>query len=353
MIQTASTKLDHLATHFYPPQGLPQNYDSTAVYSASVGSPAILSDRLDLDQNTILANTSQDVKMAITEYNAMYFNEEHRRTRTLEAALQLIGQMNLFARRDDLIELNFVSALVNFWDGSAIRLGNRGSFITPGEEVMRLFGNYHGPVLLRADVSSDTYNAAAIGNLPARNGIPYLDATVTKSLDGRRIYLSVINRDPVNARATPITIANGGTIASSATAYTVNSGNYLDANSWQNPTLIAASSSTVTGVSSSFSYTFPAHSYTVLVIGAAASSTSVPAVAGRVVDANSNPIAGATVQITGGNTGTTDSDGYYLIPVASAGAYTLTASATGRTSSTHNHVRVQAGGSTALVFKLN
>jgi alpha-L-arabinofuranosidase len=352
MIQTAGTRLDHLATHFYPPQGLPQNYDSSALYLTSVGAPATLSGRLDTDQSTILNNTTQDVKMAITEYNAMYFNEEHRRTRTLEAALQLAGQINLFARRDDLIELNFVSALVNFWDGSAIRLGNRGTLVTPGEEVMRLFSNYHGPVLVRADVSSDTYNATAIGNLPARSGIPYLDATVTKSLNGGNIYLSVINRDPTNARATPITISNGGTIGSTATAYTLNSNGYLDTNTWQNPTLIAAATSTITGVSSSFTYTFPAHSYTVLVLTASAASITVPAVAGHVVDTTNNPISGATVQVTGGNSGTTDSDGYFLIPVSSAGAYTLTASATGHTTVTHYHVRVQTTGSTALAFQL-
>lgn len=59
------------------------------------------------------------MKVAVTEYNGMYFNEESRRTRSLESALQVGGQINLFARRNDLIEVNFLSTLVNFWDGGA------------------------------------------------------------------------------------------------------------------------------------------------------------------------------------------------------------------------------------------
>lgn len=116
------------------------------------------------------------------------------------------GHVNLFARNAQVSEINFVSTLVNFWDGGGIRLGNRGSFVTPSHEVMRLFGNHHGHVLLQTDVTSTTYNATAIGNLPARNGIPYLDATATRSLDGSKLYLSVVNRHPTIGLATDISL---------------------------------------------------------------------------------------------------------------------------------------------------
>jgi alpha-N-arabinofuranosidase len=351
LITTAGSKLDHLATHYYPPQVLPQNYVSADVYSASVGSPATVSDRLDATLNTILANTTHDVKVAVTEYNGMYFNEESRRTRSLEAALQVAGQINLFARRNDLIEINFLSTLVNFWDGGSIRLGNRGSFVSPAYEVMRLFGNYHGPVAVKTTVTSDTYNAPAMGNLAAKSGVPYVDATVTKALNGTKLYLSLVNRHPTTAQSASISIANGGTIGGSATAYTLNSTSYLDANSWQNPTKVAVTTAAVTGVSSSFSYSLPAHSYTVLVIDTTAAAVTAPAVAGRVTNNAGTPIAGATVQITGGGSTTTNADGWYLIPV-SAGTYTLTASAAGFTPRTRLNVEVHAGGATALPFRL-
>jgi alpha-N-arabinofuranosidase len=352
LLTTAAPKLDNLSVHFYPPQGLPQNYVSADVYNASVGSGATISTRLDGDQSTILANGSnEDVKVAVTEYNAMYFNEENRRTRTLEAGLSVAGQINLYARRPELIESNFASTLANFWDGGFIRLGNRGSFVTPGYEVMRLFGSNHGDVVAGTTVSSPTYNAPAMGNLPAKTGVPFVDATVTKAKDGSKLYVSVLNRDPTNTQPTSFTIANGGTIGTTATVYTVNAPTYLTGNSWAAPTAVAATTTTAT-VGASFSYTFPAHSYTLLVINTTAAAVTSPAVSGRVLNnATGNPIVGATVQVTGGGSATTDADGWYSIPAA-AGTYTLTATAAGFTAKTRNHVEVAAGGSTALPFRM-
>lgn len=197
MIETAASKLDHLSTHYYPPQSLSQNYSSAAVYAASVGAPATIGDRLLASQNTILDYSDQDVKLAITEYSAMYFNEEHRRTRTLEAALQMAGHVNLFVRNAQVSEINFVSTLVNFWDGGGIRLGNRGSFVTPSHEVMRLFGNHHGPALVQADVTSTTYNADG-HRQPSR---PQRDSVLGCDLDavaGREQALPVSGQSPPN-----------------------------------------------------------------------------------------------------------------------------------------------------------
>lgn len=160
---------------------------------------------MDTATDTILANSGgRDVKIAVTEHNAMYFNEEHRRTRTLEGALQEAGMLNLFTRRGDVNELNAASALVNFWDGSAIRLANRGTFVTPGYLVQRLFAEQRGPLLLATTLTGPTYNAPAMGNLPARNNVAMLDITSTRSMDGTKLYISVVNR-PTPTRCSPST----------------------------------------------------------------------------------------------------------------------------------------------------
>jgi hypothetical protein len=74
--------------------------------------------------------------------------------------------------------------------------------------------------------------------------------------------------------------------------------------------------------------------------------------AGHGVDSSNNPISGATVQLIGGNTGTTDAHGDLLMPVSSARAHTLTASAAVQTTVARYHVHVQATGSTVLEFQL-
>lgn len=348
----AGSKLNHLSIHYYSPQGLPQGYDSTALYQASVGAPVTISGRLDSTITTILGATNRDIKAAITEHNAMYFNEENRRTRTLEGGLQEAGLLNLFLRRPEINTIDTASALANFWDGSAIRLSNRGSFVTPGYLAQSLLGNNHGPLVVSTSVSTGTYAAAAIGNLPAQSAIPYLDVTSTRSADGTKLYLSVINRDGVNDQAATINLANAGTIGGTATAQTLDSAGYLDQNSWLNPTLIQTSTSTVTGVGSTFSYTFPAHSLTVLTVSTGATGVTGPLLIGRVTDATGNPIAGATVTTSSNATGTTDSAGYYRIAVP-AGTYSLTVTASGHTAYTRTAITVTSLGGTPLPVRLS
>lgn len=348
----AGNNFDHLALHYYSPQALPQNYTSGNLYLASVGAPFTISQRLDSTINTILANTNRDIKAAVTEHNAMYFNEEHRRTRSLEGALQEAGLLNLFNRRPEINSIDTASALANFWDGSAIRLGNRGNFVTPGYLVQQLIGNNVGPLLLNSAVSTGTYSAQAFGNLPAQGAIPILDVTTTRSADGSKVYFSVINRDPLNDQATTINVANAGAVGSTATAQTVNSANYLDANSWLNPTLIQTTTSTVTGVGAGFNYTFPAHSLTVLTVEATAAAVTAPTLIGQVTSSSGTPISGATVTTNTGASGTTDSAGYYRIPVP-AGNCSLTVSAPGRANYTRTSVVVPPLGYTPLPIRLS
>ena len=352
LVQTADSKIDQVAVHYYSPQPLPQNYSSSDVYSASLGAALTIGDRLSASGDAILANSTNDIKLAVLEHAAMYFNEEHRRTRTLEGGLAEAGILNLLMRRPDLNEINAASTLVNFWDGGSFRVGNRGSFVTPSYEVQRLVAAQHGPLLVKSSSTSSTYNAPAMGNLPARSNVPYLDVTTTRSADGTKLYVSVLNRDPASATTTSISIANGGTIGSSATARTVNSASYLDQNTWQNPTAVQLATSTVTGVGSSFSYSFPAHSYTVLTIDTTATAVTLPAVTGRVTTSAGVAISGATVQIVGGASTTTNADGYFLITGVAAGTKSVQVSKSGYTTYTRNQLEVSATGATTLPVRL-
>ncbi|MFI6535936.1 alpha-L-arabinofuranosidase C-terminal domain-containing protein [Nonomuraea sp. NPDC050547] len=347
MIANAGSKLDHLSIHYYSPQPLPQAYDSAAVYAASVGAPAVIGDRMATVTDTILNGTSRDIKIAVTEHNAMYFNEEHRRSRSLEGALQEAGLLNLFMRRSDVNEVNAASTLMEFWDGSAIRLGNRGSFVTPTYLVQKLIADRHGPLLLPTTVTGPTYNAPAMGNLPARNGVPMLDVTSTRSADGTKLYVSVVNRDPSAAQAATINLAGAGTVGSTATVSTVGSPGYLDRNTWRQPTAIQTTTTTTTSVNA---HTFPAHSFTVLTFDIAAPAVAAPVIVGRVTKTDGTPIAGATVT-AGGPGVVTDASGHYRLPAA-AGVRNLTVSASGYTTYVRTAVEVSALGASPLPVRL-
>lgn len=352
LVQTADGKIDHVAVHYYSPQPLPQNYSSSDVYLASMGASSTIGDRLALSGDAILDNSQNDIKLAVLEHAAMYFNEEHRRTRTLEGGLAEAGILNLLLRRPDLNEVNAASTLVNFWDGGSFRIGNRGSFVTPAYEVQRLIGAYHGELLVESAVTSSTFNAPAMGNLPARSNVPHLDVTTTRSADGEKLFVSVLNRDPSASTTASISIANAGAIGGTATVRTVTSANYLDQNTWADPDLVQAATSTITGVGSSFSHTFPKHSFTIIEVDISAASVTLPAVTGRVTTAAGAAISGATVQIVGGASTTTNADGYFLIPNVTPGTKQVTVTASGYSSYTRSQLEVSATGATTLPIRL-
>ena len=81
-------------------------------------------------------------------------------------------------------------------------------------------------------------------------------------------------------------------------------------------------------------------------------SGTTTGVQGYVLDTNSTPISGATVQVSGGDSYTTGDNGRYEFEME-AGTYTLTASATGYVTATAEDVVVVQDEMTQLSFNLN
>jgi alpha-L-arabinofuranosidase len=346
MIKKTATKLDELSIHYYSPQSLPKGYNDLDVYKASVAAPVSIKDRLIATQNVILDNSDEDIKIAVTEWNTMYFNTHQRREGTVEAALQVAGLLNLFLSDPGATDHNYFSMLNEFWDGGAIKLGSRGNYVMPSYHILKLYATKRGEMKVNSVVESATYNSPAIGNIPALSNVPYLDALATRSLDGQKLYISVVNRDSVNTYTTPITIQGVTGVNSSANVYTLTANSYLAENTWKNPTNVQLASTTITDASTSFSYTLAKNSVTVFeftVTGLTAITGSV--LAGKVTTSTGTPISGATVTTDTGVQAITDVNGYYQMAIAS-GTYTLTATKSGYQNSTMNHVDVLVGAGT-------
>jgi hypothetical protein len=241
---------------------------------------------------------------------------------------------------------------VNFWDGSSIRLSNRGSFETPGGLIESVIDNNFGPQLIPNTVTTGTYSVGSVGDLPAQSAVPYLDVTTTMSANGSQLYISVINRDPSNDHETTIDVSGAGTIGSSANYEQVGSSSYLDQNTWQDPDLVSTTSGTIDDAGSSFTFDFPVHSYTEITLDTDGNATSGPEIIGEVTNSSGTPISGATVETNTALYGTTNSSGYYEIS-APAGTYSLTASDTGYTSYTETGVQVSSVGETPLPISLS
>lgn len=346
MINNTATKLDELSIHYYSPQPLPKAYNDLDVYKASVAAPLSVKDRLKASQDVIINNSDEDIKIAVTEWNAMYFNTHQRREGTVEAALQVAGLLNTFLSDPGATDHNYYSMLNEFWDGGAIKLGSRGNYVTPSFEILKLYATKRGEMKVNSVVESATYSSPAIGNIPALANVPYLEALATRSLDGQKLYISVINRDSVNTYTTPITIQGVTGVNATANVWTMTANSYLAENTWKTPTNVQLASSTITNASTSFNYTIAKNSVTVFEFTVTGlSAITGPVLAGKVTTSTGTPISGATVTTNTGVQAVTDANGYYQMAIA-VGAYTLTATKTGYQNSTMNHVDVVSGAGT-------
>ena len=348
----AGDVIDELSTHYYSPQGLPPNYNDEAVYWASVGSPQSVEERLHLAMN-IATVTGKDVKYAITEYNAMYFNSPIRRTRTMEAAMQVAGLLHAFLRYPGATGHNNYSCLANFWDGSSMHTGQRGIFVIPSYYVLELLANKRGEIVVEGIAASETYSTAGpIGNTPQLHDVPYLDVLVTRSLDGAKLYISILNRDKDQAWAAPIVLNGLQSVSAAATVYVVTSQNYLDTNSFINPDFVTPQISQINNVSMQFSYDAPPMSYTVLELDVTGlPAITAPILCGLAIDSNCVGIPGANVSVNGAAAGVTDDRGYFQIP-ESEGEYTVEVSKPGYVASTMNHVYLYGNGVTCQPIRL-
>jgi alpha-L-arabinofuranosidase len=155
--------------------------------------------------------------------------------------------------------------------------------------AFELFTKYFGARLIRSTVASPTFNTQAVGAVQAVANVPWLDVVSSLSADGKTMYVIGINKHFDENIAAAFALKSFSP-AKTGVAWTVN-GTGIDANTgtvplqipgvvWalqhqdpENPQFyngapqqITMTSAPVSGISSNFTYTFPAHSVTALIL---------------------------------------------------------------------------------------
>lgn len=100
-------------------------------------------------------------------------------------------------------------------------------------------------------------------------------------------------------------------------------------------------------------YTFPAHSYTVIKFTVSSAAVTTPAIVGKVMNTAGSPLASVTVQVIGGTSVVTNSSGYYTMAIPGAGTYDLMATLAGYTTGHKYAVVADSGGTTPLPIILS
>ncbi len=220
VLDIAGEHFDYLTLHLYHGLGrfgMDRNTPAEERYKAM----AAFSEwtREDIRQTTAniraKANTSH-VKLAITEYNTMYYPNTIRKglpdEHTLGAAVANAANLNEMLRGSDMIEIGSFSDLVNGWLGGCIRIGDyyadqfRGKlpgwsgrpltvYGTPTYEVLKLYAGRDVKRLLPVDAVCGTFSVRSPKpTLIALDALPDLDVAACANGDGSVVTLFIVNR---------------------------------------------------------------------------------------------------------------------------------------------------------------
>lgn len=189
---------------------------------------------------------------------------------TLADALAVSAYLNTFIRHSDTVKMANLAQLVNVI--APIVTSTEGLFLQTIYFPLRLYAEQMQEIVLDAHVESAEApltvqnEQSAWGQKVARLGpFQQLDAVATCNSAGTVLTLAVINRDREQAHATTIQFA-GSTSASKGTVYEVNGPQPESQNSFAQPSVVTTQerSLELNQYGQAFTYTFPAHSLTML-----------------------------------------------------------------------------------------
>ncbi|WP_248927184.1 alpha-L-arabinofuranosidase C-terminal domain-containing protein [Paenibacillus hamazuiensis] len=156
------------------------------------------------------------LKVAITEYNTMYYPNTMRKglpdEHTLEAAVANAANLNEFIRNSDLIEIGSFSDLVNGWLGGCIRVGDyyadqfRGKtkgwsgkslavYGTPSYYVMNMYANRDLGHVVASETECGVFNvSSSVPGAPQLDELPNLDVVACVNFSGDKLTVFIVNR---------------------------------------------------------------------------------------------------------------------------------------------------------------
>jgi len=206
----------------------------------------------------LLKETSprHEIKLAINEWGLDLPLEQQY---SMLSALYGARLMNIFERSNGLVAMSAVSDLVNGWPGGIIQAARDGSFVSSVYVVNRLYAETRGADVLASEVQSPTFDTTLEGK-----NVPFVDAVVSRSSDGRQIFVKAVNTNLEHAIATTISI-NHARVDQRSEISTVNAESLQVSNSFAAPDAVTVRKSTLTA-KSTFAVTLPPHSVSVITL---------------------------------------------------------------------------------------
>jgi len=249
VVSNAGSIIDYLAIHHYygrrEMQGEPANLMAHPLfYQRFYEQVAALLKEVSL---------GHEIKLSINEWGLDLSLEQQY---SMLSALYGARLMNVFERTNGLVGMSAVSDLVNGWPGGIIQASREGSFVSPIYLVNQLYADALGREILTSVVDSPTFDSSREGKQ-----VPKLDVVVSRSKDGKRIFIKAVNCELEHPLTTTVSI-HGVSVNPRVEVSTVNARSLNASNSFGSPNAVNLKRSIAHG-GSKFVVILPAHSVSV------------------------------------------------------------------------------------------
>ncbi len=239
VLKIAAEEMDQFSVHYYSIRT--EKWDTTPpeelLFLPKIAAAHEVMLMLDDTLKIMDASTEKRLPIAFDEWNTYYgakgpsYIEDYN----LSDALYTAGLMNACINRCDRIKMSAIYNLINvmgsylvypLYEWEAVSLGRGGAWVpislgdnpvvpsvikVPSTLVMELMTRYRGKHAIDCQVESPVFSSPAIGNQPAFDDVPVVDASATLDEDTNTLYLSVVNRDvdsPVDIQLQGLNIAD-------------------------------------------------------------------------------------------------------------------------------------------------
>lgn len=205
-----------------------------------------------------------DITISFDEWNAYYYKPDpfEELDFAQRDGIYTAGMLHAFRRQHK------ATGIANIWGpinaNGMIRVNQQGMFFNPQYLIFKMYADRSGPMLLKSEVKCDSFPAPEYerGRPQAKGQIPYLDASVTASKDGKRVYLAVVNLNPKKNINTKISFDQWNYSSEVKTAE-FHDDDYMTENTFENPNRLKIKEDELNITGNPFTYDFKPHSVTI------------------------------------------------------------------------------------------
>ncbi len=267
LLSEAGSYMDYIALHEYP----------SCDYSGAMTIPLLWEDRLIKLKKTIKElprGRGSDIKVSFNEWNS---NTNWKNSSTLKEGLYGAALLNVFERQSDFVEHAGAWPLLRrvqpkdspATDHGLIFFDDDHNFVTPVYLVSRMYRDHFAPERVACEVECDSFDSKINSDTPGLDAVtnvarsvPVLDAVATVDGKNNRLVLKVVNKSEHESVATEIHIS--GKIHPEAKISTLNGDSISRRNSIDEPENVYVQREKLSDISSSFVFTYPPHSVTII-----------------------------------------------------------------------------------------